>query len=298
MRIRRWWLFIGCVGMLPYMGTQIYQKYRPSADWEQSSGGFIVHMKEYGVDQMLDSDAYISGVLAAALELDAHTETYKAMAVILRTYIAYMAQNGTIIESQTLGLSWLSPEQRRIKGVDDKKIQNAISETAGTMLYYENALILPLYYDVSNGTTRNFSDVWSGEVGYLTSVESTWDKKSPDYMKKHYLTRDKIGRLLDVDTSSAKTWNTQWIQIVEKDDAGYIKQIQLGGSTYTGEALRCLLGLNSACFEYEMKPGGIEFTCYGKGHGVGLSIYGANVMAEEGKSYIEILSWYFPGIHV
>ena len=47
-----------------------------------------------------------------------------------------------------------------------------------------------------------------------------------------------------------------------------------------------------------IKNDGMEFTCYGRGHGVGLSIYGANAMAEEGKSWKEIISWYFPGTSV
>lgn len=299
MRIRRWWLFIGCIGLLPYMGTQIYQKYRPSADWEQSAGGFLIHMKVNGIDRILESDAYISGAMAAVLEPDTHPEVYKTMAVLLRTYIAYMAKNGTLVDGQLLGLSWLSPEQRKIKGIDEDILQTAICETDGEMIYdAAETLILPLFFDISNGTTRSFSEVWSGEVSYLTNVDSAWDKGAGDYVQTQYLTREKIARLLDIDTPSAKMWNTQWLQIVEKDSAGYIRQIQVGGMTYAGEAFRCCLGLNSACFDYEIKSGGIEFTCYGKGHGVGLSIYGANAMAEEGKTWEEILLWYFPGTHV
>ncbi|NCC57999.1 MAG: stage II sporulation protein D, partial [Synergistales bacterium] len=33
----------------------------------------------------------------------------------------------------------------------------------------------------------------------------------------------------------------------------------------------------------------------GYGHGVGMSQYGANVLAKEGKSYEEILAWYYTG---
>ena len=33
----------------------------------------------------------------------------------------------------------------------------------------------------------------------------------------------------------------------------------------------------------------------GSGHGVGMSQYGANVMAKQGDSYAEILEHYYPG---
>ena len=36
----------------------------------------------------------------------------------------------------------------------------------------------------------------------------------------------------------------------------------------------------------------------GLGHGYGLSIYGANEMAKEGKTYQEILSYYYSGIEI
>ena len=89
MRRRLGWLFIGCLLAIPCMGTQIYQNYRPSADWEQSAEGFTVHMKEFGMDRVVSFDEYAVGVLAAVLEPNTNEETMKAMAVILRTYIAY-----------------------------------------------------------------------------------------------------------------------------------------------------------------------------------------------------------------
>ena len=91
MRKRLVWLFIGCLLAIPCMGTQIYQNYRPSADWQQSAEGLTVHMKEFGMDRVVGFDEYAVGVLAAVLEPDANEETMKVMAVILRTYIAYMS---------------------------------------------------------------------------------------------------------------------------------------------------------------------------------------------------------------
>ena len=36
----------------------------------------------------------------------------------------------------------------------------------------------------------------------------------------------------------------------------------------------------------------------GYGHGVGMSQYGANALAKEGKTYEEILTWYYTGIEL
>ena len=58
MRGRLVGLFIGCLLLVPLAGTQIYQKYKPSADWEQSSEGLTVHMKEYGMDRVIGFEEY------------------------------------------------------------------------------------------------------------------------------------------------------------------------------------------------------------------------------------------------
>lgn len=301
MRRRLGWLFIGCLLVIPCMGTQIYQNYRPSADREQSAEGLTVHMKEFGMDRVVSFDEYAIGVLAAVLEPDTNEETMKAMAVILRTYIAYTSAGGRQPDSQWLGQPWLSARERIAKGMDEEKLKKAVSETEGRKILYNGEPILPLYCALSNGKTRCFSDVWGGEYAYLTTVDSLWDKSSPDYMEKVWLSRKKIIRMLAETDGTENAWgqlSESMVQIVDKDDSGYILQIEIGGQTYSGEDLRRRLGLPSACFDYTVKNDGIEFTCYGRGHGVGLSLFGANAMAEEGKSWEEIISWYFPGTSV
>lgn len=297
MKIRLGWIFIGCLLLVPIAGTQIYQKYRPSVDMEQSAEGLTIHMKEYGMDRVIGFEEYAVGVMAAVLEPETHEETMKVMAVILRTYIAYMAADGKSVDSQWLGQPWLSASERLEKGIDEDKLKKAVTETQGCKILYNGKPILPLYFALGNGRTRNFSEVWSGAVSYLVSVDSGWDKSSEDYMNKIFLSRSKIIRALGEADGSEISWDRltdSMVQIVEKDASGYVKQIQIGGQVYSGEDFRCRLGLPSACFDYTVKNDGIEFTCYGRGHGVGLSLYGANAMAYEGKGWKEIISWYFP----
>lgn len=299
MRLR--WLFIGCLLIIPFVGTQIYQKYKPSANWEQSAGGLTVHMKEYGMDRVIGFDEYAVGVMAALLEPDSHEETLKTMAVILRTYASYMGGEGKILDSQWMGQPWLSARERLAKGMNEDKLRKAVTETQGCKILWDGKPILPLFYVLGNGWTRNFSDVWGGNLPYLTSVESVWDKGAENYMERIFLHRKRIiGALGGIDGTEIR-WeqlSEGMVQIAEKDSSGYVKLIQIGGQIYSGEDFRCRLGLPSACFDYVIKNDGIEFTCYGRGHGVGLSIYGANAMAEEGKSWKEIISWYFPGTSV
>lgn len=289
MRIRPAWLFIGCIFMIPCLGTHIFQKYRPSEDCQQSSEGLLVHIKQWDSDQVMDLESYMAGVLGAVLSPDVHEETMRVMAVVLRTYLHYMSKGGTMLRSDQLGQPWISERERKEKGMNEDMIKQAIADTQEYLIRYNESLILPLYHVSSNGKTRTFSDVWSGEMPYLISVDSPWDKMSAEYRQKRTISRNRWEEVLG---------NGIQLQIVEKDAAGYVKQVQVGADVISGEELRCRLGLMSACFDYEIRKNSIEFICYGQGHGVGLSLYGANAMANEGKTWQEIIEWYFPGTSV
>ncbi len=69
----------------------------------------------------------------------------------------------------------------------------------------------------------------------------------------------------------------------------------LGGVVFSGTELRELFSLRSTAFTLSYSGGSFVFTVTGFGHGVGMSQYGANVMASRGADYREILSHYYPG---
>ena len=72
----------------------------------------------------------------------------------------------------------------------------------------------------------------------------------------------------------------------------------VGGVPVRGSSLRTILGLRSACFDWEVQDGKLVFFVTGYGHGVGMSQYGANAMAEAGSGYQEILTHYYTGVTV
>ena len=74
--------------------------------------------------------------------------------------------------------------------------------------------------------------------------------------------------------------------------------ILYGGVPVKGGTVRSALGLRSACFDWELQDGSFVFYVTGYGHGVGLSQYGANAMAEEGADYKAILTHYYTGVTV
>ena len=58
------------------------------------------------------------------------------------------------------------------------------------------------------------------------------------------------------------------IQVIERDGAGYVTQIQIGSHSFDGEAVREALGLPSAAYTLEGYEEGVRAVCRGRGHGV------------------------------
>lgn len=97
-------------------------------------------------------------------------------------------------------------------------------------------------------------------------------------------------------TTSAGQEEPVTIQIEESTEHGYVKRISIDGKTYSGEEAMELLGLCSTNFYVEETGDGIRLICLGKGSGLGVSQFGANCMAQDGKKLQEILDHYYQGV--
>ena len=78
----------------------------------------------------------------------------------------------------------------------------------------------------------------------------------------------------------------------------FVESVDVGGVSMKGSTLRSVLGLRSACFEWEAADGKLVFFVTGYGHGVGMSQYGAEQLAKAGKTWQEILAWYYTGVTI
>ena len=159
---------------------------------------------------------------------------------------------------------------------------------------YESRYILPLFHERSAGRTRTGEE----DYPYLQSVESKWDvmgsESEVSFSPSEFAQR--IKNLSDAPSLDPDRLFSE-IQIVKRDDAGYVLQIKIGPRTYTGDEVQYALDLPSTCFTIDTRTSGmITVTSKGRGHGYGLSQNGAQVMAEEGWNYTDILNYYYKNI--
>jgi stage II sporulation protein D len=77
-----------------------------------------------------------------------------------------------------------------------------------------------------------------------------------------------------------------------------VGEVNFNGKVLSGRDIRDKLELKSSDFAWERKGDSIVITTKGFGHGVGMSQYGANGMAEEGSDYKEIVKHYYQGVEI
>ncbi|NLP35877.1 MAG: stage II sporulation protein D [Clostridiales bacterium] len=259
----------------------------------------------------VDFDTYIMGVVAANMPAGYHIEALKAQTVIARTYalynIALLMEEGhadSHFTTSELGLAYIPiSDMEQYWGSDDyknhfAKIENAVHATKDEVLVYEGDLILPVFFETGSGYTRNANEAWGVDIPYLISVSSKQDVTSINYLKiSEYYVKDLVDLLEkqypDLRISEQNFF--EQVTVIERDSTNYVTQMSINSKTIPGEEFARVLGLNSNHFYIEEYNGNVRIICTGVGHGVGLSQYGSNAMAQEGYPYFEILSHYYSG---
>lgn len=283
----------------------------PDASSAAGGGEVSITVSVDGQPREMNLEDYVQGVVAAEISPTFPAEALRAQAVAARTYAAYKQNAGRPEAHKSADVCDdfrhcaayidLKTEASGRWGTQAEGYQNAIvsavEATAGEVVKYEGKPIIAVFSAASSEKTEASTDVWGSDVPYLQTVDSPGGEGCPKYKGEVRFTlkefRDKIaGALPSADLSGAPG---TWFKASERSAAGGIKSVKLGGVQVRGVDLRETLGLNSTNFTIKLSADTIAFQTTGYGHGVGLSQYGAKYLAEQGKSYKQILTHYYTG---
>ncbi|MBR5662127.1 MAG: stage II sporulation protein D [Bacilli bacterium] len=241
---------------------------------------------------------YVIGVVAAEMPATFSVESLKAQAVAARTF-AYKKIINNKLDYNNLstdkGQAYITVDEMKKKWglkFDEyyKKIVNAVISTKNEIILYNDEVINAYYFSISNGKTEDSSYVF-GDLNYLVSVESPWDKNYSSYSDSVNMSfnefKNKLGLIGNIKINNIKRTNTN-----------HVEEIVINNKKYTGVEFRKLLNLKSTDFEIEINDINIKITTKGHGHGVGMSQYGANSMAIEGKNYEDIIKYYYKDVEI
>ncbi len=265
--------------------------------------------------QVFTMHDYLVGVVAAEMPASFHTEALKAQTVAARTYAEYKMRrradgyadprhpNADTCGDSTHCKAYLSPEEATARwGSRDPLdlIASCVEATDSEVITYDDEPIVAVFFAISSGKTERAADVWGNDVPYLQSVESPGETQAYKYYGHVELSvSDFLSRLkTEFPDAELGTNPVRFFTNIKRSSAGGVLSLQVGNVTLSGSKMRTLMGLQSTNFTVAATEDKITFDTLGYGHGVGMSQYGAEAMAREGKSYREILTWYYTGVTV
>ena len=258
----------------------------------QKDSGVELAVKNGDAVETMALDVYLQGVVRGEMPASFEQEALKAQAAAERTYVYYQLAAGRkeahpqadVCTDPACCNAWLSEEAAREKWGGDfdgweRRIEEAVAATDGQVALYDGRPILAVFHSSSAGKTAGAGDVWSGDVPYLRSVDSPEGEETvPNYYSAAAFSAAEAKSLL------AKAHPELTVEVC--------------GTALRGVELRRIFALRSACFTIDASADEVTFRVTGYGHGVGMSQYGANELARQGKTWQEILTWYYADVTV
>ncbi|HEY9628930.1 MAG TPA: SpoIID/LytB domain-containing protein [Coleofasciculaceae cyanobacterium] len=298
-------------------GIAVNQLQTSQACIEPSNGGYVfiddrwyrgstcVVPSEGGLTAVnyVDIEQYLYSVVGSEMPTSWSLEALKAQAVAARSYVIYQRQSGaTALFDVGNTTAW-----QVYAGIEKEAASTraAVDSTQGQVLTYNGQTIDAVFHSCAGGRTENSEDIWSSALPYLRSVESPdqdapncrWDKTvSAAELSKHYAD---VGTILRMEPEKV-TAGGRIIQIRLEGDAG--------SRVIDGDDLRDALDLRSAPFQIipqmgqvasagsvTSAPTAFQLTGQGYGHGIGMSQWGAQKLAQQNWNYAQILLHYYTG---
>lgn len=271
--------FLIIIMLLPYVVT-VFVNGNGVLKIEEADSPYITVERD-GETKEMTMDEYGIGVLAKEIDADCGIETLKAQAVLIRTSIyKTLQEEGT---NTVLTKNYWTRNQMETNWGSESysenydKMKEAWSSTKGVVLIYEGNLALTPYHKLSNGKTRSGNEVFGSEsYPYLKVKDCPEDLKAEEAITTSII-------------------QETGLQVLTQDSAGYVTKVKCGTEEIQGEEFRSTYHLISSSFVLEDFDGNTKVTTQGIGHGLGMSQYTAEIMERDGKTYQEILNYFFEG---
>jgi stage II sporulation protein D len=252
------------------------------------------------VINILNVEEYLCGVVPREMPYEWHQEALKAQAVAARTY-TYNKLGSINRAARTYDLRATISDQV-YGGFNDEKprCDEAIAATCGEILMYNNKPIYASYHGNSGGVLEDNMDVFGGKIPYLKGKSDEYSPTGERYIWSQSVTAAEIrSRLV---SAGLNLGQIQDIKLTDVAESGRVRQITIihtnGTTKFGGVSFRDKMGttfIRSTLFTLDKQGNQYIFRGKGSGHGVGMSQWSAYRMAQQGKIYQEILSYFYPG---
>lgn len=246
-------------------------------------------------------EEYLYGVVPKEMPPNWHEEALKAQAVVSRTFARYQME-----ANAARGYDISATTASQVYGgvtTEVERTRRAVDATRGQILTFTGKPALTYFHANSGGMTEDARHVWRVAIPYLQSVSDDYSARAPGAAWTSFLSFDQIRDAMN--RNGIKTGQISDLEAASQSPSGRAIKLKITHSAGTtvlgGNQFRTITDpavIKSTLFTTERSSQGIRFEGRGSGHGVGLSQWGARMMAEGGSPYKEILLHYYKGLEL
>ena len=246
----------------------------------------------------IDIETYVKSLLSMQLSAPMENEVMAAMAILARTNAYYAVTNHTdafwnVAASDVgyQGSGLIAPTSASMKAVDSTRHLILVHPKDGKSLPFAAA-----WTEHSAGKTASYQAMFRKEVfapstcpeaphAALDRKETKWNYSIANKTLANLLNIPRISSIeLFTDPASNKVYGVRVKDGQDFHDLDFFALQQKLGKQ----------NMLSSDFTVSLKDDSVVFSGYGKGHGVGLCLYTAGAMAQNGDNALKILSKFYP----
>jgi stage II sporulation protein D len=247
-------------------------------------------------------ETYLISVVQSEMPLDFHVEALKTQAIIARTYSYYFMKKYGYIRSfdvdNTVSYQVYNGYDKKTGYDKILKLMRVIKESRGMIIKYDDNPIMAYFHSNSGGKIISGKDYYgsTSDLPYLVAKDDPYSIDKPNGKWNFKIDIDEFKSKLNIiDDISADA--------IRVDDEGFVDTLKSGDVILSAKDIRRTIGyfnLKSERFimTFDKDDNLISFDGIGFGHGVGLSQWGAEGMAEKGFKFNEIIDFYYPGTYL
>lgn len=197
----------------------------------------------------VDLESYLYGVVPNEISASWGKESLKAQAVAARTYAIYNKNPRALYDMDD------NQNSQVYRGYNSEKesTDEAVDETRGEMIYYDDKLIQAFYHSTSGGSTESTENVWFENLPYAVGVDDAYsDRSGSPYneWQKSYSKEEILKKLRDDGNNVRELYSVEITKVTENNRVvECIFSTDIGEILYKKENARLLLGLMSSWFE-------------------------------------------------
>ncbi len=274
-----------------------------SIDRRRYRGDVVIHATSGGFDVVnyVPLEEYLYGVVPKEMSHKWSKDALMAQAVASRTYVLYVKNKNRDkpydVEATTASQVYGGYD------AETSASNSAVNATRGQVMTYNGNLIIAYFHANSGGYTEDAKNVWSAELPYLKGIPDRFSERVPGGSWECFLSFEEVGRRLNkygIDVGRIRALEPAGVS-----RSGRTLQLKVvsdkGTYAFKSNNFRIKIGetkLKSTRFRIRSHGHGFWIRGSGYGHGVGMSQWGANRMAQSGYKYEDILQHYYRGVDI